>query len=195
MQTQATPFTEMVLRHFDFLQKTYGFRVAEATGSWIVLASQACQVTVELDRIDLYVDISSVESEPIRRVRFSLGDLLEAKGADAPPAPEPPQSLDARVRDAAGLLARYGCDVLAGDWSIRAQIVRLQTLRWLQAQHRAVMAPADPRLRDQRIAQLAHEYRAQDQEHRLEAWQRLDEWLRADDVQKRSFAELVVSRL
>jgi hypothetical protein len=195
MQSQASPFTQMVLRHFDFLRQTYGFRVTEATESWVALASRACRVMIELDRIDLYVDISSVESEPIRRVRFSLGELVEVKGAGERPGWRPPASLDGRVQDVARLLAQYGGDILSGDWSIRAQIVRLHSQRWLQAQYRAVTAPADPRGRDQRLEQLAREYRAQDQEHRLETWQCLDQWLQAEDGQKRAFAEMVVSRL
>ncbi len=190
MPTVDSPFVESVLRHFAFLQERYAFQVTEAAEHWVAFASRACRVMVALDRIDLYVDIASVETEPVRRVRFPLGTLLAVKEAGEPVAA--PADVDGRLRHAAELLARYGGDVLAGDWSIRPQIVRQQTWYWLEAQYRQIMGAPDPQARQARMSQLIVEYGGQNQEHRRATWQCLDEWLRGDDGQRRAFAELVV---
>lgn len=193
MQANETTFDQLVLRHFDFLRETYGFKVEETTEHWVVLASQVCRVMVGFDRRDLFVDLSSAENEPIRRVRCSLGGLLEIKGAGGPF--QIARTLDEHMRMSAELLARFGSDVLAGDWSIRAQVARRYALHWLEASYRDVMAEADHAAREERIEQLAYEYRGQNQEQRRETWNCLDEWLCASDVQKRTFAEWVVANL
>jgi hypothetical protein len=196
MPPDDAPFAAMVLRHFAFLQQTYGFRVTESTESWVTFASHTCKVMVVLDRVDLFVDISSMEREPIRRLRFSLGQLLAVKGASGRPVElPPPESLDRRVEQAAQLLAHHGSEVLGGDWSIRALIIRVQTWQWLDLEYPRVMGTPDPHIRETRLQQLAFAYQRQNQEHQRDTWQCLDEWLRADDAERRAFAELVAARL
>ena len=188
---ETTSFAAIVLRHFDFLRRTYGFRVTENQGQWVGFASPGCRVLVIFDRQDLFVDLSSGEPEPIQRVRVSLGALLELKGV--PPTPEPATTMEAWVGQAARLLQEHGHEVLSGDWTIRARIVQEQTSRWLGKHYGEVMSAADPVTREARRRQFLFEFRGQDREHREQTWRSLDAWMQGPDEGKRRFAEWVVA--
>jgi hypothetical protein len=197
MSSPLAGFSQMVLAHFDWLQRTYHFRIWRSGENEVVFTSPFCQVTVALERGDLFVELASNEHEPIRRIKFSLNELLAASSVGPPPQPGQPRSPDPalaeRLRIAATLLAQHGGEVLRGDFSIRPRIVELQVQTWLEAKYQDVMEKRRYPTMVQGFQQVALEIAGQSEEKRAEAHKQLNDWTSASVVSRRSFAEQVLA--
>ena len=143
MRSNLSGFSQTVLFHFGWLQRTYHFRVLRTGENEVVFVSPFCQVEIALERGDLFIDLTSNEHEPIRRIRFSLNELLAVRSVDSNPLPGNAggghPALSERLQIAAALLAEHGREILAGDFSIRPRIVELQVRTWLEAKYQDIM--------------------------------------------------------
>ncbi len=188
---------QLILVHFGWLQRDYHFLVLRTEENGVVFASRFCQVMVALEREDLFVELASSEPEPIRRIRFSLNELLAAKSVASEPRASHTgrvsASLDDRLRVAAALLAEHGGDVLAGDFTIRPRIVEAQVRAWLETKHQDVVEKRRYPTIQAGIRQVAWELSSQTEEKRAEARRQLDEWLSVGAATRRTFAEHVLT--
>lgn len=197
MNVRSIEFSQMVLVHFGWLQERgHHFRVSHGGEHQVVFDSRFCQVAVSLERGDLFVELASNESEPIRRIKFSLNELLAvsavALGHQAIPVNAKSPDLSERLRVAAASLAEYGSEVLTGDFSVRTRIVKVQVRAWLEAKYQDVMVKRRYAAIEQGFRQAAWELARQSEEKKGEAYQQLDEWMSLGTAQQREFAEKVL---
>jgi len=122
-------------------------------------------VVIAWERGDLFVDLITNEAEPIRRLRFSLSQLVAVRmgmaSLDASAYPDRSRSLGERLRMASESLSKYGSDFLAGDKSLRPQIVREQVTAWLLDKYDDVIVKGKYPSIEAGCEQLAWELRKQ----------------------------------
>jgi hypothetical protein len=148
-------------------------------------------VVIAWERGDLFVDLVTNETEPIRRLRFSLQPLVEVRTGVTSPDAEAYQDrsrrLTERLRHASESLSRYGTEFLAGDFSLRPQIVRAQVAAWLLEKYDQVVVNAKYPSMEAGCKQIAWELGKQGAEQRLESQQVLSDWI-SDEGPKGIFA-------
>ena len=196
--SRAPPFVQAVLSHFGWLQHDYHFRVSHGGENEVVFATPFCQVMVAQERGDVFVELASNEPEPIRRIRFSLNELLAAKSVDLGLVVPRRAGRDLpnvweRLRIAAALLAKHGGEVLAGDFTIRPRIVEGQVRAWLEAKYQDVVEKRRYPTFEEGFQQVAWELSRQAEEKKSEARRQLGQWLAEAIVGKRGFAESVLA--
>src|SRR5438309_1366488 len=78
-------FASMVLKHFGWLEREYGFTVTQADRHIAEFNNGVCRIEVVLDYFLVVVLIGSLEREVIRRVRVDLLDVVRLKDPQALP--------------------------------------------------------------------------------------------------------------
>jgi hypothetical protein len=185
----------MVFDHFRYLQTLYGFQARVASEDRIEFITSSCRVSISREKSDLFVDLSSLEADSIRRVTFSLYELVMAKSAGHAFEETTASTIEERVSLAATLLGRFGEDVLKGDFSVRSRILRLRASSWLSSKYRDIAVERGyPTVHDG-LRQVVREYSGMTEESKKEVWQCLDEWMHKSSGPKREFAELLVTSL
>jgi hypothetical protein len=195
MGQERKSLREMVLDYFGFLKTAYGFQVRIVSSDRIEFMTKSCQVSISRERSDLFVDLGSLETEIIRRVTFSLYELVRAKGTAQTFEATPASTMEERVRLSAMLLARFGKAVLSGDFSVRSRILHLREVSWLTSKYRDIVVDHRYPTVDAGLRQLVREYSGKTEECKKEVWQCLEEWMQKDSGPERAFAELLVSSI
>jgi hypothetical protein len=199
MNSGMLSFPQSVVSHFGWLQRAYHFRISRNDESQVEFTTPYCRVMVASEKSDLFVEISSNESESIRRIKFSLNELLVAK--ESVPLPDPPSRgarssvLDHGLRTAAQLLSEHGSDVLAGDFSIRPRIVRMQVSAWLESKCQEVMGKPRSRSVEDGVRQVIWEFSKKTEEQKSEIRKVLSEWIANGADQRRGFAENLIKHI
>lgn len=93
------------------------------------------------------------------------------------------------------ILREFGSDVLAGDFSIRSRIVRMQVSAWLDSKCQEVMGKRRSRSVEDGIRQAIWEFLKKTEEQKSEIRQVLSEWIAKSVDQKRTFAENLIKHI
>jgi len=188
-------FKEIVSASFRWLEEQLSFHVQEANENEVQYIGHYCRVVIAWERGDLFVEVVTAEVEPISRLKFSLSELILAKGVASSASVyeyvDRSRSLAARLKSAGDLLAKYGKEFLVGDFSLRPQVVRSQVTAWLADKYDDVMMKQRYASLELGCKQVAWELGKQSRERRSEFQQVLSDWI-SEDGPKGAFAAKLI---